>query len=47
MSKMYIPEDYVPALNLKETQIASKEVKEFCQREFTAHRTLQRVSAPR
>ena len=34
MSKMYIPEDYVPALNLKETQIAIKEVKDFFQRQI-------------
>ena len=46
MSKMYIPEDYVPALNLKETQIAIKEVKDFFQRQITAELDLHRVSAP-
>lgn len=46
MSKMYIPEDYVPALNLKETQIALKEVKDFFQRQITAELNLHRVSAP-
>ena len=46
MSKMYIPEDYVPALNLKETQIAIKEVKDFFQRQITAELNLHRVSAP-
>ena len=43
MSKMYIPEDYVPALNLKETQIAIKEVKDFFQRQITAELNLHRV----
>ena len=43
---MYIPEDYVPALNLKETQIAIKEVKDFFQRQITAELNLHRVSAP-
>lgn len=46
MSRMYIPEDYVPALNLKETQIAIKEVKDFFQRQITAELNLHRVSAP-
>ena len=46
MSKMYIPEDYAPALNLKETQIAIKEVKDFFQRQITAELNLHRVSAP-
>lgn len=46
MSRMYIPDDYVPALNLKETQIAIKEVKDFFQRMLTAELNLHRVSAP-
>ena len=46
MSKMYIPQDYTPALNLKETQIAIKEVKDFFQRQLTAELNLHRVSAP-
>lgn len=46
MSQMYIPKDYKPALNLKETQIAIKEVKDFFQRQLTAELNLHRVSAP-
>ncbi len=46
MSRMYIPENYRPALNLKETQIAIKEVKDFFQRMLTAELNLHRVSAP-
>lgn len=46
MSKMIIPEDYVPELGLKDTQIAIKEVKDFFQRQLTAELNLHRVSAP-
>lgn len=46
MSQLYIPEDYSPALNLKETQIAIKQVKDFFQRELAAELNLKRVSAP-
>lgn len=46
MSQLYIPNDYSPALNLKDTQIAIKQVKDFFQRELAAELNLKRVSAP-
>lgn len=46
MSTITIPEGYTPALNLKETQIAIKKVKDFFQRELSAQLNLKRVSAP-
>lgn len=46
MSQIFIPEGYQPALNLKETQIAIKQVKDFFQRELAAELNLKRVSAP-
>ena len=46
MSQLTIPEGYSPDLNLKETQIAIKEVKDFFQRELAAELNLKRVSAP-
>ncbi len=46
MSKIYIPEGYQPALNLKETQIAIKRVKDFFQNQITAELNLRRVTAP-
>ncbi len=46
MSKIYIPDDYKPALGLKETQIAIKRVKDFIQQQLTAQLNLHRVSAP-
>ncbi len=46
MSQIYIPDDYSPALNLKDTQIAIKQVKDFFQRELAAELNLKRVSAP-
>ncbi len=46
MSKIYIPDDYKPALGLKETQIAIKRVKDFFQQQLTAQLNLHRVSAP-
>ena len=46
MSRITIPEDYTPFLNLKETQIAIKQVKDFFQRELAAELNLKRVSAP-
>ena len=46
MSKIVIPEDYSPALNLKETQIAIKQVKDFFQSQLSAELNLRRVSAP-
>ena len=46
MSQIVIPERYKPLLNLKETQIAIKQVKDFFQRELAAELNLKRVSAP-
>ncbi|MBQ9156864.1 MAG: aspartate--ammonia ligase [Eubacterium sp.] len=46
MSQIYIPEGYKPVLNLKETQVAIKQVKDFFQRELAAELNLKRVSAP-
>lgn len=46
MSKMYIPAGYKPALNLKETQIAIKRIKDFFQQQLTAELNLHRVTAP-
>lgn len=46
MSKIVIPEDYKPALGLKETQIAIKQVKDFFQNQLQAELNLHRVSAP-
>lgn len=43
---IFIPENYKPFLNLRETQIAIKEVKDFFQRELTVQLNLTRVSAP-
>ena len=46
MSQITIPDGYRPFLNLKETQIAIKRVKDFFQRELAAELNLKRVSAP-
>ena len=46
MSHLVIPEGYVSALNLKDTQIAIKKVKDFFERELTIALNLTRVSAP-
>ena len=46
MSNMYIPQGYKSALNLKETQIAIKKVKDFFQAQLTAELNLHRVTAP-
>ena len=46
MSQIVIPEGYKPLLNIKETQIAIKQVKDFFQRELAAELNLKRVSAP-
>ncbi|MDO4622099.1 MAG: aspartate--ammonia ligase [Eubacteriales bacterium] len=46
MSKIYIPEGYKSPLNLKETQIAIKKVKDFFQEQISAELNLRRVSAP-
>ncbi len=46
MSKITIPEGYKSPLNLKETQIAIKKVKDFFQAQLTAELNLHRVTAP-
>ncbi|MBQ1901911.1 MAG: aspartate--ammonia ligase [Lachnospiraceae bacterium] len=46
MAKIIIPEEYTPALNLKETQIAIKKVKDFFQAQLATELNLHRVSAP-
>ena len=46
MSKIYIPDGYASALDLKETQIAIKKVKDFFQAQLTAELNLHRVTAP-
>lgn len=46
MSKIYIPEDYASALDLKETQNAIKRLKDFFERELAAQLNLKRVTAP-
>ena len=46
MGRIVIPENYKPALNLKETQIAIKQVKDFFQLELATELNLHRVTAP-
>ncbi len=46
MSKIFIPEDYKPELDLWQTQKAIKMVKDFFQQVLTAELNLRRVSAP-
>lgn len=46
MKSFKIPDSYKPFLNLRETEIAIKEVKDFFQRELTVQLNLIRVSAP-
>ena len=46
MSNMFIPEGYASALNLKETQIAIKDVKDFFQTQLATQLNLHRVTAP-
>ncbi|MBQ1548303.1 MAG: aspartate--ammonia ligase [Lachnospiraceae bacterium] len=46
MSKINIPDGYKPALNLKDTQIAIKRVKDFFQEQLATQLNLHRVSAP-
>ncbi|MCC6094558.1 MAG: aspartate--ammonia ligase [Eubacterium sp.] len=46
MSSIFIPEGYHSALDLKDTQIAIKEVKDFFQNQLAAELNLQRVTAP-
>ena len=46
MKNLTIPKDYVSALNLHDTQIAIKTVKDFFQNQISHHLNLARVSAP-
>ncbi|MGN0362842.1 MAG: aspartate--ammonia ligase [Bilifractor sp.] len=46
MSSIFIPDGYHSALDLKDTQIAIKEVKDFFQNQLAAELNLQRVTAP-
>ncbi|MDD3362770.1 MAG: aspartate--ammonia ligase [Hespellia sp.] len=46
MSIINIPDGYASALDIKETQIAIKQVKDFFQRELAIQLNLKRVSAP-
>ncbi len=46
MSNIYIPEGYKSQLNLKETQIAIKKVKDFFQQQLATELNLHRVTAP-
>lgn len=43
---LVIPEGYKPAINIKETEIGIKEVKDFFERELAKQLNLTRVSAP-
>ena len=42
----YIPEDYVPHLSLRDTEVAIKKVKDFFERDLAIELNLTRVSAP-
>jgi len=44
--EFFIPEGYKPQLNIKETEIAIKEIKDFFERELAKQLNLTRVSAP-
>jgi aspartate--ammonia ligase len=46
MENLIIPKDYKSALNLHDTQIAIKTVKDFFQNQISKHLNLSRVSAP-
>ena len=46
MEHLIIPKDYKPAIDLRETQIAIKIIKDFFQRELAKQLNLTRVSAP-
>ncbi len=46
MKTLVIPENYHSSLNLHDTQIAIKTVKDFFQHQLAAHLNLERVSAP-
>lgn len=46
MGKIYIPENYRPLLDIKQTEIAIKRVKDFFERQLATELNLHRVSAP-
>ena len=46
MSKIYIPDGYKSALNIRQTQVAIKKVKDFFERDLAIQLNLVRVSAP-
>ena len=46
MSSLFIPSNYSPKLNLKETEIAIKKVKDFFENALARELNLTRVSAP-
>lgn len=46
MSKLYIPQDYKAALDLKQTELAIKQIKDFFLRSFSTELRLRRVTAP-
>lgn len=46
MSKLLIPKNYQPALDLKQTELAIKQIKDFFLRSFSTELRLRRVTAP-
>ena len=46
MEHLITPAGYKPVLDLRETQVAIKEIKDFFQRELAKQLNLTRVSAP-
>ena len=46
MNRLYVPEGYKPSLNIRETEVAIKALKDFFERELAAQLNLTRVSAP-
>jgi aspartate--ammonia ligase len=46
MSKLFFPESYVPLLNLKQTEKAIKQLKDFVESNLSAELQLRRVTAP-
>ena len=46
MTKLYIPKDYKPGLDLQQTEIAIKQIKDFFQVNLASELQLRRVTAP-
>ncbi len=46
MSQLFIPKDYKAALDLKQTELAIKQIKDFFLRSFSTELRLRRVTAP-